>query len=178
MQMSMFNVSTVELCTRYASNSNSRRIRITGKHWAGNELVTDTIEITLYGNTDSLEALPHSADFIDHDPVYIPPSPQVDIEDYLRSAKPRVTAATITDEQLEEISREARASVIPDRTDAEAFEAIVGHPIPTVDHIAADLAAAVALDEASEEPDPAYIDAQPGPSVEEEQPSLAKSEIF
>jgi len=53
--MSIHRVTKVELCKSYASNGNSRTIRITDE---GGEQ-----EITLYGNTDALDALPKSDDF-------------------------------------------------------------------------------------------------------------------
>ncbi|PWL17424.1 hypothetical protein DKP76_11640 [Falsochrobactrum shanghaiense] len=54
--MSFHRVAKVELVTSYVDNGNSRTIRITNNK--GEET-----EITLYGNTDALDALPKSDDF-------------------------------------------------------------------------------------------------------------------
>lgn len=53
--MSIFSVTKVELCRTYLGNGGSRTIRITGRD--GEQ------EITLYGNTEVLDALPKSDDF-------------------------------------------------------------------------------------------------------------------
>jgi hypothetical protein len=55
MNLSIHFVAKVELCFAYPGNGNSRTIRITDRN--GEQ------EITLYGNTDALDALPRSEDF-------------------------------------------------------------------------------------------------------------------
>lgn len=67
MELIQHNVTKVELSRTYVENSGSRTIRITANDLTGNEMVQ---EITLYGDTEALDALPRSSDFIAH------PSPE------------------------------------------------------------------------------------------------------
>ncbi|HET7413415.1 MAG TPA: hypothetical protein VFJ18_12225 [Pararhizobium sp.] len=62
MNIALHGVTKIELCTRYRDNSNSRTIRITAADYLGHEFET---ELTVYGNTDALDALPKSDDFRD-----------------------------------------------------------------------------------------------------------------
>lgn len=58
MQLSIHNVERIELARTYPSNGNSRTLRIV--HRDGHEF-----EITVYGKTDTLDALPKSAGYVE-----------------------------------------------------------------------------------------------------------------
>lgn len=56
--MNVHHVSRVELCSAYPGNGNARTIRIVH----GDQCT----EITVFGDTDALDALPKAHDFIVH----------------------------------------------------------------------------------------------------------------
>lgn len=60
MNIYMHHVAKIEISKRFQTNSNSRTLRITDVSGA-------KLEISLYGNTDALDALPLADDFRDHD---------------------------------------------------------------------------------------------------------------
>lgn len=55
MEISLFNVTAVELCGTFLNNSNMRCVRFTTPE--------GKLEIHCYDNTDALDSLPRSADF-------------------------------------------------------------------------------------------------------------------
>lgn len=57
------DVIAVELAGTYLSNGNSRTIRITTRDFQAHEA---TLEITLFGATEAVDALPRAADFYEH----------------------------------------------------------------------------------------------------------------
>lgn len=60
MSIGIHDVIKIELSMANPANSNSRTIRITTHDFKGNEFRT---EITVYGATKALDALPRSIDF-------------------------------------------------------------------------------------------------------------------
>lgn len=60
MDIGIHNVTRIELARSYPANSNSRMIRIVSVDWNGHETKT---EITVYGDTDALDALPKAKDY-------------------------------------------------------------------------------------------------------------------
>jgi len=64
--LSIHDVTAIEIVSAFPSNSNSRCIRITSKDFTG---VESTVELTVYGDTDVLDALPKAADFRRHGSV-------------------------------------------------------------------------------------------------------------
>ena len=62
--MSIHNVVSISLASRARKNGNSRMILIEATDHKGQSV---RHELRLFGNTDDLEALPKTPDFIDHD---------------------------------------------------------------------------------------------------------------
>ena len=60
MSIGIHDVLKIELCSANPSNSNSRTLRIVTHDFKGNEHKT---EITVYGSTKALDALPRARDF-------------------------------------------------------------------------------------------------------------------
>lgn len=58
--LSLHEVEKIEVCNHFVSNMGCRRLRITNKDGVA-------VELTLFGNTAALDALPFSADFKDYD---------------------------------------------------------------------------------------------------------------
>lgn len=56
MEIIVHDVNRVEICSTYLANSNMRRIRFVTP--------ISVTEITAYGNTDALDGLPKSNDFV------------------------------------------------------------------------------------------------------------------
>lgn len=65
-QISFHHVDKIELSTVFASNGNCRTVRIMTHNHLGQEYET---ELTFYGNTAALDALPKADDFSDRDTV-------------------------------------------------------------------------------------------------------------
>lgn len=62
MQLTIHNVEKIEFCSSYLSNGNSRAIRITNDEGV-------SFEITAFGKTDAIAALPKADDFTDLEKV-------------------------------------------------------------------------------------------------------------
>jgi hypothetical protein len=62
MQLSIHNVTAIELATSYKANGNSRTIRIS----YSSEIENGGFDLVVYGETDALDALPKAADFVAH----------------------------------------------------------------------------------------------------------------
>lgn len=59
-QLSIHDVTAIELAASYVENSNSRTIRITSRTLDGAE---QTLDLVVYGKTEAADALPRAADF-------------------------------------------------------------------------------------------------------------------
>ena len=64
MQMNIHNVTKIELVTTFVENAGSRTLRITAEDYDGNPV---KFEVTVYGETGALDALPRSDDFTAYD---------------------------------------------------------------------------------------------------------------
>ena len=53
-------VTRIELSAAYPANGNSRTLRIVSTAWEGHEVA---FELTVYGNTYALDAIPRAKDF-------------------------------------------------------------------------------------------------------------------